>query len=76
MLELSERISLDYWENINLRVVLIKNVKAPISNNDAYNQSILEFRDTIKLYQQLEKVLKTGRSNLQDLQCHRYEWGH
>ncbi|MDV9115437.1 hypothetical protein [Lactiplantibacillus plantarum] len=55
--------SLDYWENINLRIALIRNANHEVSDQDAYNRATLDFKETESLKFQLEKVLKTGISN-------------
>lgn len=52
--------SLDYWENINLRIALIRNTNAKISDQEAYDQALVEYKNTDQLYYQLNKVLKTG----------------
>lgn len=52
--------SLDYWENINLRIALIRNTNTKISDQEAYDQALVEYKNTDQLYYQLNKVLKTG----------------
>lgn len=55
--------SLDYWENINLRIALIRNTNHEVSDQDAYDRAILDFKESESLKLQLEKVLRTGIPN-------------
>lgn len=55
--------SLSYWENINLRIALIRNTNHKVSDQEAYNRAIVEFKNSESLHYQLEKVLKTGLPN-------------
>lgn len=55
--------SLDYWENINLRIALIRNTNHEVSDQDAYDRATLDFKESESLKLQLEKVLRTGIPN-------------
>lgn len=56
--------SLNYWEEINLRMTLIKaqynQSKFGISDKDAYEQALMEYDDNEQLKYDLERALKSG----------------